>query len=248
MSQISELIGTSTEPLLSIREGATLLLIINRPGARNALTRQMRRDFPALVAAADADNSVAALIVTGADPAFSAGVDLKERAAGAEPPVIPHPGDVLRAVRKPVIAAINGPCVTGALEMALSCSFMIASNQARFAGYACPSGPGAALGADRAAAERHWLPGGRGTMMLTGEFIDAGTACSQWGLVNEVVDHTASICSIAASRALGDQIASASTYSVSLQMRASRATAAAAMAPGLEAERESSLAAWDAAQ
>jgi enoyl-CoA hydratase len=242
MSRISELIGTSTEPLLSIREGATLLLIINRPGARNALTRQMRRDFPALVAAADADDSVAALIVTGADPAFSAGVDLKERAAGAEPPVIPHPGDVLRAVRKPVIAAINGPCVTGALEMALSCSFMIASSQARFAD------THARVGLVPRWGQTALLPSAIGfrrarQMMLTGEFIDAGTALA-WGLVNEVVDHTHLLDRCLA---LGDQIARASASSVSLQMRASRATAAAAMAPGLEAERES-LAAWDAAQ
>jgi enoyl-CoA hydratase len=242
MSRIAEWIGSSMEPLLSVRQGAALVLIINRPAARNALTRQMRRDFPAFVAAADADDSVAAVILTGADPAFSAGVDLKERAAGAQPPVIPHPGDVLRAARKPVIAAVNGSCVTGALEMALSCSFIIASSDARFADTHSRVGLVPRWG------QTALLPSAVGfrrarQMMLTGEFIDAGTALA-WGLVNEVVPHADLLerC-----LALGDQIARASVSSVSLQMQASRATAMAAMAAGLEAERQA-LAAWDAAQ
>jgi enoyl-CoA hydratase len=240
VSRIAELIGTSTEPLLSIRQGSSLLLIINRPAARNALTRQMRRDFPALVAAADADESVAMVILTGADPSFSAGVDLKERAAGAEPPVTPHPGEVLRAVRKPIIAAVNGACVTGALEMALSCSFIIASREARFADTHSRVGLVPRWG------QTALLPNAIGfrrarQMMLTGDFIDADTALT-WGLVNEVVGHDQLIDRCLA---LGEQIARASATSVSLQMRASLAAAAAALAPGLEAERQA-LAVWDA--
>lgn len=242
MSRIVELIGASTEPILSIRQGSSLLLIINRPAARNALTRQMRRDLPALVAAADADESVAALILTGADPSFSAGVDLKERAAGAEPPVTPHPGEVLRAMRKPIVAAVNGACVTGALEMALSCSFIIASREARFADTHSRVGLMPRWG------QTALLPSAIGfrrarQMMLTGEFIDADTALA-WGLVNEVVGHDQLIDRCLA---LGEEIARASATSVSLQMRASQATAAAALAAGLEAERQA-LAVWDAGQ
>lgn len=239
MNRIAELVGTCTEPLLSVRQGSSLLLIINRPAARNAMTRQMRRDFPALVAAADADESVAAVILTGADPAFSAGVDLKERGAGAEPPVTPHPGEVLRATRKPIIAAVNGACVTGALEMALSCSFIIASSKARFADTHSRVGLVPRWG------QTALLPSAIGfrrarQMMLTGEFIDADTALA-WGLANEVVEHDRLIDRCLA---LAEQIAGASPISLDLQMRASQATAAAALAAGLEAERQA-LVIWD---
>ena len=74
---------------------------------------------------ADADPAIDALVLTGAGRCFSGGVDLKDRVPGA-PPVEPNPGVALRALAKPVIAAIDGPCITGALEMALSCSFAIA--------------------------------------------------------------------------------------------------------------------------
>ena len=240
MMRMAELIGASSEPLLSIKHGSSRLLVLNRPAARNALTRQMRRDFPALLAAADADESAAALILTGADPAFSAGVDLKERVAGAAPPVTPHPGDVLRAVRKPLIAAVNGACVTGALEMALSCSFIIASSEARFAD------THARVGLVPRWGQTALLPDAIGfrrarQMMLSGEFIDARTAF-EWGLVNEVVPHAELIerC-----LALGDEIARAAAKSVAVQMRSSQASAAAALAAGLEAERRAHLD-WDA--
>jgi enoyl-CoA hydratase len=240
VSRIAELIGASSEPLLSVRQGASLLIIINRPAAHNALTRQMRRDFPALVTAADADESVATVILTGADPSFSAGVDLKERAAGAQPPVTPHPGEVLRAASKPIIAAVNGACVTGALEMALSCSFIIASRAGRFADTHSRVGLVPRWG------QTALLPSAIGfrrarQMMFTGDFIDAETALA-WGLVNEVVGHDQLIDRCLA---LGEQIARASASSVGLQMRASQTTAAAALAAGLEAERQA-LAVWDA--
>jgi enoyl-CoA hydratase len=80
-------------------------------------------------------------------------------------------------------------------------------------------------------------------MMLTGEFIDAGTALA-WGLVNEVVAHDQLIDRCLA---LGEQIARASTSSVSAQLHASRTTAAVALAAGLDAERQA-LSVWDAAQ
>jgi enoyl-CoA hydratase len=235
MTLIADLVGGSAEPLLSIKQGSSCVLIINRPAARNALTRQMRRDFPALVASAERDESVAAIILTGVDPAFSAGVDLKERAASREPPVRPNPGEVLRATRKPVIAAVNGACVTGALEMALSCSFIIASSEARFADTHARVGIAPRWG------QTALLPDAIGTrrarqMMLTGEFIDARTAL-EWGLVNEVLPHARLLERCAA---LAEEIARADAASVRRQMQASCATAAALLAPGLEAERQAS--------
>src|SRR5258707_536429 len=111
------------------------IVTIDRPEARNALTADMRREFAAIMATADADPTVDVVILTATDPAFSAGVDLKERLAGDTPPprVKPNPGEALRAMSTPVICAVNGTCVTGALEIALSATFVIASDRARFA-------------------------------------------------------------------------------------------------------------------
>ena len=104
---------------------------INRPEARNALTAAMRRDFGVLMPALGEDHEVAVVVLTGADPAFCSGVDLKDRLAdGTVPPrVEPNPAAVLRSMPIPVIAAVNGACVTGGLEMALSCSFVLASDR-----------------------------------------------------------------------------------------------------------------------
>jgi enoyl-CoA hydratase len=137
MTRVAELVGENADPFVILDRDHVRIIVMNRPAARNALTRQMRRDFPAIIEAADHDDAVSVLILTGMDPAFSAGVDLKERASGALAPVRPNPGEVLRGAHKPIIAAVNGSCVTGALEMALSCSFIIASTKARFADSGC---------------------------------------------------------------------------------------------------------------
>jgi enoyl-CoA hydratase len=239
MTDICELVGASSEPLHSVTLGSTRLIILNRPAARNALTRQMRRDFPALIAAADQDEAIAAIILTGMHPAFSAGVDLKERAAGLQPPIKPNPGEVLRAARKPVIAAVNGACVTGALEMALSCSFIVASSEARFAD------THARVGIVPRWGQTALLPDAIGArrarqMMLTGSLIDAVVA-HEWGLVNEVVPHALLLDRCLE---LAEQIARLDAASVSAQMRASQDTAAAALAAGLEAEQRA-LSRWD---
>lgn len=174
----------STASALGVR-----VVTIDRPEARNALTADMRRAFAAIMAAADADPDVDVVILTGTDPAFSAGVDLKERLGGDSPPprVKPNPGEALRAMSTPVVCAVNGTCVTGALEMALSTTFVIASDRARFADTHGKVGllPGWGLSA--------LLPSAVGLrwarqMTITGGFVDAPTAL-RIGLVNEVVPH-----------------------------------------------------------
>jgi enoyl-CoA hydratase/carnithine racemase len=81
--------------------GAVRVLTMNRPAARNALNRELIRSLYAALKAADSDESVRAVVLTGADPAFCAGVDLKEAAT-----------------------------FTGGLELALGCDFLIASERA----------------------------------------------------------------------------------------------------------------------
>jgi len=162
---------------------------INRPEARNALTAAMRRDFGVLMAALGEDDEVDVVVLTGADPAFCSGVDLKDRLAdGTVPPrVEPNPAAVLRSMPIPVIAAVNGACVTGGLEMALSCSFVLASDRARFGDTHAKVGilPGWGLSA--------LLPAAVGLsrareLSFTGRLVDAQQAAA-YGLVNRVVSH-----------------------------------------------------------
>lgn len=184
MPDLATLIAGSTDPIVVADAGEVRFIVLNRPTARNALTRAMRADFAALLAEADANTQVAAIVLTGAGGSFSAGVDLKDRVPGALP-VEPNPGIALRSVVKPLVAAIDGACVTGALEMALSCAFAIATPAARFADTHCkvglfPRWGGAAMLTQAIGVRR------ARQMMLTGGFIDAQTALS-WGLINEIV-------------------------------------------------------------
>lgn len=162
---------------------------LDRPATRNAMTIAMRRGLIGLIRAADADPDTRLMLLTGTDPAFSSGVDLTEAVGGGSSPrgARTDPAAALRAATTPVVAVVNGPCYTGALEVALSCSFIIASDRARFADTHAMVGllPGWGMSA--------LLPAAVGTrlarrMMLTGEPIDAEQALAA-GLVTEVVPH-----------------------------------------------------------
>ncbi len=182
---INDLLGGSSDPLVATTRGAIRFLVFNRPDARNAMTRDMRRDYARELRAADADPAISAVVVTGAHGYFSAGVDIKETPAGSNLPLVrPHPVEANRAMSKPTVAMVDGPCVTGGLEVALSCTFVIASDRSRFVDTHIKIGrfPGwglgalliSAIGARRAA-----------QMTMSGQFIDARQAY-EWGLVNEL--------------------------------------------------------------
>ncbi len=173
--------------LVEVASGVATITI-NRPEARNALNSAVQRRLPEVIEACEADEAIDAMILTGADPAFSAGVDLKELAAGGVGLVVPkEQRGPLPLHTKPLIGAVNGVAVTGGLELALACDFLIASEQARFADTHSRVGvmPGwgltvllpQAIGVRRAR-----------QMSLTGNYVDAATALA-WGLVNEVVPH-----------------------------------------------------------
>jgi enoyl-CoA hydratase len=159
-------------------------LTLNRPHARNALSAQLRDSlFPALRDAEVADD-VDVVILTGADPAFCAGVDLKELGGG-----LPDLSPAWPSMTKPVIGAINGVAVTGGLELALCCDILIASERARFADTHARVGllPSWGLSVRLPQAV------GRGLarrMSLTGDFMLADDALRA-GLVTQVVLHDA---------------------------------------------------------
>jgi enoyl-CoA hydratase len=91
-------------------------LTLNRPQSRNALSSALRTRFYAALAEADADEGVGVVIVTGADPVFCAGLDLKEL---GDTTALPDISPKWPAMGTPVIGAINGAAVTGGLELAL---------------------------------------------------------------------------------------------------------------------------------
>ena len=171
-------------------------ITLNRPEARNALSSEVQRLLPQRIVEADGRDDVDVIILTGADPAFCAGLDLKELGStagnlmGSAAPESAHASGrrgPFPDVSKPVIGAVNGAAITGGFELALNCDFLIASERARFGDTHARVGvmPGwgltvllpQAIGVRRAR-----------EMSYTGNFLTAEEAF-HWGLVNRVVAH-----------------------------------------------------------
>ena len=170
---------------------AVRLLTLDRPQARNALDGALISALYQALVAADADDAVRVVVLTGADPAFCAGVDLKQAAAEGEAYFARFDREncVAQVARlaKPVIGAVNGAAFTGGLEIALGCDFLVASERAVFADTHARVGvlPGGGMTAR--------LPQLTGSgvarrMSMTGEVVDAARA-ERIGLVTEVVAH-----------------------------------------------------------
>ncbi len=177
------------------RQDGVATVTLNRPDARNALDQELRRSLWKTMADLDADDDVAAIVLTGADPAFCAGLDLKELASsgGAALGETGAAGDTgirrgpVPPLSKPLIGAVNGVAITGGFEVALACDFLVASERAGFADTHARVGimPGWGLTV--------LLPEAVGfrrakELSSTGNFLDAETALA-WGLVNHVVPH-----------------------------------------------------------
>jgi enoyl-CoA hydratase len=175
------------------------IVTLNRPESRNALNSTLSRGLYEAIRDAGDDADVDVVILTGADPAFCAGVDLKElsgeSARGAAPADLPPlPGRdtnglhrFFPVIEKPVIGAINGVAVTGGFEVALQCTFLVASDKARFADThsrvgIMPGGGITVLMAQSIGVRRAV------ELSITGNFVDAAEAY-RLGLVNHVVPH-----------------------------------------------------------
>jgi E-phenylitaconyl-CoA hydratase len=128
---------TNSEVLKVEVRNSVALLTLNRPEARNAMNRELRSALSGAWERVRDDDEIRVAVLTGNGQAFSAGADLKERAAGNSQNggprsyLVPDSTVVgVSDVGKPVIAAINGFCFAGALELALSCDMRFASRSA----------------------------------------------------------------------------------------------------------------------
>ena len=183
--------ASSNEPVLIEADvDGIRLLTLNRPDQRNSLNKELASALFAALEIANADVAVRVVVLTGADPAFCAGIDLKEASLGGadffrhlDSRCVTYVGQM----SKPIIGAINGAAITGGFEIALGCDFLIASERAVFADTHARVGilPGGGMTAR--------LPGAVGLrqaklLSMTGDLIDARRA-ERLGLVAEVVPH-----------------------------------------------------------
>jgi enoyl-CoA hydratase len=187
-----EVYQVRTEVVLMDVVDRVATVTLNRPEARNALSPELLRVLPAVFDECDDRDDIDVVVLTGSDPAFCAGLDLKRltklsggtRANSGDADSVREPVPV---ISKPVIGAINGPAVTGGLELALVCDFLVASERARFADTHARVGVMPGWGLTVRLAEAIGQRRAR-VMSTTGNFVDAETALL-WGLVNHVVPH-----------------------------------------------------------
>ncbi len=159
-------------------------LTLHRPDSRNALSAALRARFFAALRDAESDDGVDVVILTGADPVFCAGLDLKELGNTTE---LPDISPKWPPMSKPVIGAINGAAVTGGLELALYCDILIASEMARFADTHARVGLLPTWGLSVRLPQKVGLGMAR-RMSLTGDYLSADEAL-RCGLVTQVVPH-----------------------------------------------------------
>jgi enoyl-CoA hydratase len=172
------------EILLNETDERVRTLTLNRPQSRNALSGALRDQFFGALSDAETDDDVDVVILTGADPVFCAGLDLKELGGQtALPDISPR----WPPMTKPVIGAINGAAVTGGLELVLYCDIVIASEQARFADTHARVGLLPTWGLSVRLPQKVGVGMAR-RMSMTGDYLSAADALRA-GLVTEVVAH-----------------------------------------------------------
>ena len=182
-----ETIVTSTQGPDSRQVG---IVTLNRPKQLNALNNELMDELGAALKAFDADDSIGCIILTGGEKAFAAGADIGAMAKYGFADVyngdyITRNWEQIRAVRKPVIAAVSGFALGGGCELAMMCDFIIAADNAKF------GQPEIKLGIIPGAGGTQRLPRAVGKakamdLALTGRMMDAQEA-ERAGLVSRVV-------------------------------------------------------------
>jgi enoyl-CoA hydratase len=245
---------TGTEHLTVTRQGATLILTLNRPEARNALSIAMLVGLYDAWLAADADDTVRSVVLTGAGGSFCAGMDLKALAGAgmageayrermrADPDL--HWKAMLRhhRPRKPVIAAVEGYCVAGGTEILQGTDIRVAAESATFGLFEVRRGlfpiGGSTVRLPRQIPRTHALE-----MLLTGRPYTAAEA-ERVGLVGRVVpDGTA----LAAALDIAERINACGPLAVEAVKASVYETADMTETDGLAAELERGRPVFDTA-
>jgi enoyl-CoA hydratase len=185
--------SSADEPAGSVdleRHGRTALITINRPEARNAVSREIAEGLEAAIERVESDGEILTAVLTGAGNVFCAGADLSSILEGRDTELFTRRGGFAGFVRyprtKPVIAAVNGPAMAGGFELALACDLLVAVRTARFGlpevKLSLIAGGGGLVHLPRLLPKQTALK-----ILLTGDPIDAETAF-RLGLVTELVD------------------------------------------------------------
>ncbi|MEO9462448.1 MAG: crotonase/enoyl-CoA hydratase family protein [Marinomonas sp.] len=180
-----------TQEVLTSEKDGVLIVTINRPEAKNAMTKAAAEGIAAAMDHLDASDDLRVGIITGAGGTFCSGMDLKGFLRGESPSVKGRGfGGVVQAPpQKPLIAAVEGYALAGGLELMIACDLVVAHSGAKFGIPEAKRGLVAAAGGvmmlpdqipERIAME----------LALTGEFIDAPRAY-ELGLINTVTDSSA---------------------------------------------------------
>lgn len=167
-------------------------ITLNRPERTNALNQTMLGEIGEALDGIESDGNIRAVIVRGAGTAFSSGFDLKEqmerRPSGVEQwqPILRKDFDTIMRFWHcplPTIAAVRGPCLAGACELALACDITVASEDAFF------GEPELKFGAGIVAMILPWIVGPKFTkeIILTGEDRVPAARAREMGMVNRVV-------------------------------------------------------------
>ena len=220
----------------SSRDGNVVLLRLNRPEARNALSPELMEELASELERLDPDPEIRCVVIAGSDKVFAAGADIKAMSERTFAEALRHPAASfwrrLAAIKTPMIAAVSGYALGGGCELALACDMIVAAEGATF------GQPEINLGI---------IPGGGGTqrlarvlgkqrameLVLTGERFDAAAAL-ELGLVNRVVEGDGWLDE---AMALAASVATRPPIAARLAKQAVIAAEETALSAGLESER-----------
>ena len=168
----------------------TCLIRLNRPDAMNALNLKMMQELANALTAADRNDKIRCIVLTGSEKAFAAGADVREMARKTFTDVFSddlfaRETEAIQRVRKPIIAAVSGYCLGGGCELAMMCDFIIASDTAKFGQPEINLGICAGMGGTQRLT-RFVGKSKSMDMHLTGRFMEAAEA-ERSGLVSRVV-------------------------------------------------------------
>jgi 2-(1,2-epoxy-1,2-dihydrophenyl)acetyl-CoA isomerase len=236
--------------LLEIGDGVACVTL-NRPDRLNSFNAEMHEELAAALATVERDAAIRALLITGAGRGFCAGQDLnlRDAASGGDfdagaaieryyNPLVRR----LKALKKPVIAAVNGPAAGAGANLAFACDIVIAARSASFLQAFCRIGLVPDTGGT------WFLPRLAGSaramgMMLLGEALPAATA-AEWGLIWKVVEDSALMDE---ARALARKLAQGPTIGLGLIKEALNRSLASTLDAQLDTERDLQRAAAAAA-